>query len=180
MAVAVDRTCSRCGAQHGRPHLARAGLEVSVAHSGDVAAVATADRVVVGVDVEEIRPIDYPGLLDDVCSAAERENVKDLTTFLRTWTRKESLLKATGDGLAVVLSDLVLAPGESSATLVRYPGREGLEATIRDVELRPGYVAAVTALTWRPLHVGVNPASALLARPVRRNRSGIDGHAARR
>ena len=43
--VSFDRTCRQCGQPHGKPVVGRAGLEFSVAHSGDLVAVAVATAV---------------------------------------------------------------------------------------------------------------------------------------
>ena len=74
-----DRTCGQCGEPHGKPVIEGGGVEHSVAHSGDLVAVAVA-RAPVGVDVEQLdgrpRPLggdgDPDALARLVLSAAER------------------------------------------------------------------------------------------------------------
>ena len=58
-AVTVDRTCSGCGEWHGRPTIPGTDLDVSVSHSGRLAAVAVLSGGRVGVDVERLgdRPL---------------------------------------------------------------------------------------------------------------------------
>ncbi|MCC2594145.1 hypothetical protein LKO27_12080 [Tessaracoccus sp. OS52] len=77
--VEIDRTCSECGAQHGRPVVADGlGPHVSVSHSGLVIAVATCAEAAVGVDVERLAPDTPPA------TAAE----------LRDWVEHEARMKA--------------------------------------------------------------------------------------
>ena len=82
--VRFDRTCGQCGEPHGKPVIEGSAIEGgvvehSVAHSGDLVAVAVA-RTPVGVDVEQLdgRPQPLGGHGDPealarlVLSAAER------------------------------------------------------------------------------------------------------------
>jgi len=93
--------------------------EISVSHSGGLAAYAVASASVrVGVDVERLRPVRAPLRLakrnfapaeaEAVASAPARQAA---AVFLETWTRKEAVAKATGLGLRLPLdSFLVAAP----------------------------------------------------------------------
>ena len=60
--ISFDRTCRECGRPHGKPVLRHGALEFSVAHSGDLVAVAVATAPV-GVDVEQLdgRPHELGG-----------------------------------------------------------------------------------------------------------------------
>ena len=77
--VRFDRTCGQCGEPHGKPVIEGGGVEHSVAHSGDLVAVAVAGAPV-GVDVEQLdgrpRPLggdgDPEALARLVLSAAEQ------------------------------------------------------------------------------------------------------------
>jgi 4'-phosphopantetheinyl transferase len=154
--VALDRTCPGCGQPHGKP---RAGgdLELSVSHSGDRIAVAVARTTTpIGVDVEETggrtRGGDDPAALERyVLSEAELaafDTGPDRgRNFLIVWTRKEAVLKATGDGLKVPLHDLVVtAPTATPRVLAwPYPDPPG-GVTLRDLDVGPAYVAALAVL----------------------------------
>jgi 4'-phosphopantetheinyl transferase len=129
--LVVDRTCPGCGAPHGKPWLPTApDLQLSVAHSGDCVAVAVAAGSPVGVDVEAV--VEQTGAeLDrlahgtlaaeelaelDRCAAGRRGHA--FTTY---WTRKEAVLKATGDGLSVPLETLVVSPPSCPPRVLRWP-----------------------------------------------------------
>ncbi|AEA24938.1 4'-phosphopantetheinyl transferase [Pseudonocardia dioxanivorans CB1190] len=124
--VRFDRTC-RCGAPHGKPRLAPVGdggPEFSFTHSGDLVGLAVAD-VPVGLDVEHHRALsDVAGMAEHVSSPAEKARPAPATTgeFLRVWTRKEALLKATGDGLSRPMDSITLSPPGHPPAVLEWTG----------------------------------------------------------
>ena len=127
-----DRTCRRCGApDHGKPRLIGPAVPFSLAHAGDRVVVAVvgepAAQLEVGVDVEQVvGPADVPAMLTrDVLTPAELAAYERLGEHERGhalavwWTRKESVLKATGDGLAVPPAGVEVTPPWSPPALVR-------------------------------------------------------------
>ena len=176
--VRFDRTCRRCGEPHGKPAL-RGGLEHSVSHSGDLVAVAVAGAPV-GVDVEQAdgraRPLGGDGdpealarlvLADDERAAlAATEPSGRARAFLVAWTRKEAVTKATGDGLGVPFTEVVVSAAGSAPRLVAWPYPIAPESvTLLDLDVEPGYVAAL-AVIGRCAAVRTRYGSALLAARV--------------
>jgi 4'-phosphopantetheinyl transferase len=158
--IRFDRTCARCGQPHGKPTLNGSDFEHSVAHSGDLIAVAVA-RAPVGVDVEQLdgrrRPVggrgDPDALARLVFSAAERtalaaaDPADRARQFLVTWTRKEAVTKATGDGLRVAFSDVVVAGGAEPPRLISWPYPQAPQsASLLDLDAGAGYVAALAVI----------------------------------
>ena len=87
---------------HGKPVLRdHPALHFSLSHSGN-AVLCALDRRPVGADIEMIRRKNLEHLLS-VFSAAEQASIaladSPETWFTRLWTRKESYLKLTGEGL---------------------------------------------------------------------------------
>ncbi len=81
----------------GKP--AVAGLAHNLSHTDDVALLAVARDVAVGVDIERFAAdIDPHELARTVLAPAEAA-CTDRRAFLRIWCRKEACLKATGLGL---------------------------------------------------------------------------------
>ena len=161
--VAVDRTCGRCGAQHGRPQLPGSGLHASVSHSGDIVAVALTGAGPVGVDVEAVRSIDFAAVTDSVCVPAERGEVRSALDFYTYWTRKEAVLKATGEGLSRPMTDLQVTPPGSAPVLLRI-GSDGAPACrMAGIPAGGGYQAAVAVLTAGPVAFSTHEATASLA-----------------
>lgn len=164
--VRFDRTCGQCGEPHGKPAFAGyaatgGALEHSVAHSGDLIAVAVAGNPV-GVDVEQLdgRPHPLGGDGDPdalgrlVLSSTEQSALNAIPppgrprAFLVAWTRKEAVTKATGDGLRAAFSEVVVAAGTSGPPrLVSWPyERSPREVTLLDLGAAAGYVAALAVL----------------------------------
>jgi len=90
----------------GKPFLAQQpSIHVSLSHSGPWVLAAIHSRPV-GVDVEEIRPLGILPL-DTILSPEEAREFLGLDpasrcqAFYRTWTLKESLLKAAGKGFSL-------------------------------------------------------------------------------
>lgn len=114
----------------GKPVLsgekASAALHFNLSHSGTIAAVAVSKAGPVGVDVEYLRPIsDWHQVARRFFSASEssllstvQEGQRELA-FYCCWTRKEAVIKATGDGLSAELDsfDVSLEPGEPAEVL---------------------------------------------------------------
>jgi 4'-phosphopantetheinyl transferase len=173
--VSFDRTCPRCGRPHGKPAIDGGGLEHSVAHSGDLVAVAVAGAPV-GVDVEQLdgRPR-QPGdgdpealarmvLADDERAVLAAAGPPDRArAFLVAWTRKEAVTKAKGDGLRVPFGDVVVAAAAGAPRLVAWPYPQAPEAvSLFDLDAEAGYVAALAVL-GRCRAVRARDGSALLA-----------------
>lgn len=88
-------------------------IHFNFSHCAKAAACIVSDRPV-GIDVEEIAPVDWE-VARRVLSAAELDDVRSSdepnVSFARYWTKKEALVKLTGDGiddgrLASLLADV--------------------------------------------------------------------------
>ena len=112
LALAVD--------DRGKPRLAerdaQRSLHFNLSHSGRVVALAVA-AVPVGVDVEALREVaNVERLARRFFSPAEAAAVLAAAggdrgrIFLRTWTRKEAYLKATGLGIGIALREVETEP----------------------------------------------------------------------
>ena len=96
---------------HGKPRLANhPGIHFNLSHCREAALCVIADTPV-GCDIESV-----PGTLDiDLCHRCFNPSEVALITasdrpplaFARLWTRKESYLKLTGEGLTSALPDLL-------------------------------------------------------------------------
>ncbi|WP_143087207.1 4'-phosphopantetheinyl transferase family protein [Geodermatophilus ruber] len=173
----IDRSCPRCGEQHGKPWLPEApDLQFSVAHSAGCVAVAVVRGSPVGIDVEELAQYD-PEELDCIAHhALAPEERADLArwparggrayAFSTYWTRKEALVKATGEGLAVRLNQIVVSPPMRPPRVERWTGRSE-PTSLYDLHPPPGFVAA---LAVRGASVGLDErdAAPLLAQTSRR------------
>jgi 4'-phosphopantetheinyl transferase len=161
--VVVDRSCPSCGRHHGRPRLPGTGLHVSISHSGATVAVAVSSAGAVGVDVQQVVDDSVDELSPLVLAESEAGHVAAARDFFTYWTRKEALVKATGDGVAVPLGEVVVSPPGTPPRLLGYPRPGGLAAQLRDLSPDPGYVGALAVLGPPPLVVRERSAERLLA-----------------
>ena len=171
--VRFDRTCAACGEPHGKPVIAGGGPGHSVAHSGDLIAVAVA-RAPVGVDVEQAEGRrhlhgDAEALGRLVLSEAEQAALAAVPAdgraraFLVAWTRKEAVTKATGDGMRAAFSEVVVAADAGPPRVESWPyPRSPRGVSLLDLDVDAGYVAAL-AVIGRCEAVRARDGSALLA-----------------
>lgn len=146
--VPITRTCADCDKPHGPPVI-EGGPYLSVSHSGDRVAVAVSPYGPVGVDVEE----DSDRISDDIARLllADDEPRPGRAGLLAYWTRKEALLKATGDGLRVPLAELHVTPPGEPPRLRGWDGRPGITDRLGMYALDPGQgYAACLALLDHP------------------------------
>ena len=158
--LVISRACPDCERPHGRPTLPAEGWECSVSHSGDRVAVAIGPTGRLGVDVEAVerhRDTDVRGL---VLGPEEQAGTDDVLTY---WVRKEAVLKATGEGLRVPLTDVVVSAPDAPPRLIRahradLPGRTSL----RTLHPGDGYRACLAVLDTAGADVTEHEAADLL------------------
>lgn len=88
----------------GKPYVNHSSIEFNLSHSGNIILIGFDNRAI-GVDIEEMRPIDN-GTARFFMSEIEYKHFKTLLDeqsrinfYYQIWTAKESLLKATGMGI---------------------------------------------------------------------------------
>lgn len=167
-AVPISTVCTLCGCANGKPHLAPPrGVGFSVSHSGGRVAVAIAWGAEVGVDVEEIGPVD-DGVARRVLNPAERR--PGGAGFHLSWARKEAVLKATGHGLSVSPLLVECSPPHEPPRLVRWGATRTAPGpvSLRDLDAGPGYAASLALLTAQDCPVEEFDAGSLLSPLTRR------------
>jgi 4'-phosphopantetheinyl transferase len=165
--IALDRTCDTCGQPHGRPRVVDGAVHVSIAHSGDVVVAAVTGAGPVGVDVEAVAEragADYREMCPSVCTAEERRSVDGRDAFVTYWTRKEAVLKATGHGLRLPLTQVVVTPPDQPPGLLAFEGRPPPPCWMRDVDVGAAYRGAVAVLTTAAVLLDVVDAAPLLTK----------------
>jgi 4'-phosphopantetheinyl transferase len=129
---------------YGKPALPERELEFSLSHSGAVALVGLTAGAEIGIDVEQIRPIEERESLaaryfhpSEAAALALLDDAQREIGFFRTWTRKEAYVKALGLGLSMDLASFSVASAPESWSLL-------------DLDPEPGHVGAI-ALPQRPV-----------------------------
>lgn len=140
----------------GKPELASdTSLKFSLSHSHTTALLAVDAELPLGVDVEDVKPLEAE-VAETHFSAAELSMLRGLqgdawlTAFYRCWTRKEAVLKAEGVGLSRDLDsfDVSLLAGQK-AELLNTRQHFSYWWTLHDVSPSPGIIGALA--TARPL-----------------------------
>ncbi len=168
-AIDVTRMCGGCGsALHGRPRVTtwphRSAPFVSLARCDDMTVVAWSMVGPVGVDVERRRAAGFDGFPGVVLHPAER--ARGVGQRTRTWVRKESLLKATGQGLSVDPAAIRLTEPREPPALLAWEAADPptSPAWLYDVDAGAGHALAVTVLA--PTRPELMPQPAAPAAPA--------------
>lgn len=184
MRIVLGRCIDRHPAQlrfaagpHGKPALVDSPAEVcfNLSHAGERALFAVSATRPLGVDIELERPTDVLELAGRFFSPAEYRALSALPVgaqqraFFRGWTRKESFVKALGDGLSFPLEGFDVSFDEQSeatpdASVLLGCGAAPHECgrwRISPLVVDEGYAAAITVAGdgWR-LHRWRSPGAA--------------------
>lgn len=130
--LVFTQACHLCGhPTHGKPRLPGTPIDFSISHAADRVLVGICTYGHIGVDLERThRNIDAiaPRILHST------EPVVFGNDLLRTWVRKEAILKAHGTGLAIPMTSLNLNDLDPDIVLA-------------DLPIHPQYIAAYA---WAP------------------------------
>lgn len=86
--------------KNGKPNVVgEKNIHFNISHSGEYAVCAVCDTPV-GVDIEKIREVDFRRIAKRYFRENEAEKIADIDDFFSLWTKKESYLKMTGDGIS--------------------------------------------------------------------------------
>ncbi len=158
------RHCTTCRSDlHGKPSLVGIpGWQFSLSYTSSLAVVAAAKGVDVGVDTEDLTDADFEGfaqatLARDEVEAFDSLSGRDLLVArARIWARKEAILKATGHGLVVDPSEVLVSGPLDPPTLTAWRADEPAPPAVSLADLEPttdSHRAAVAALTDGPVEI---------------------------
>ena len=149
----------------GKPALEPAArIQFNMTHSGSLAAIAITVDCQIGLDTEQIRPLsDMLQIAAHFFCSEETADIMSLPSsereraFFCCWTRKESYIKAIGDGLSAPLDGfrVTVLPGTPAQFVRIGHGAADTDAwTLHDLSLAPGYAAALAySGRQRPLSI---------------------------
>ena len=156
----IDRTCSECESPHGRPVVRlldeanprnQCG-DLSISHSAGWTVAAFTLHGRIGVDIEDPSRADRIEFIrervlhpDELCSG----QLHDRDALIRAWVRKESILKASGEGIRLPMSGICLVDQE----LTKWDAHPEIvmKVHLRDLEAPPGLIGAVALIPSNPL-----------------------------
>lgn len=167
-ALAFDRLCPTCGStQHGKPTIiGHPRWSFSLSYTDALAVVAVTQGPELGVDVEHVTEADFGGFAqvtlapEEAAAFAGHDGAALLAARAQVWARKEAILKATGHGLVVDPTEVVVTGPDEPPALVHWRAREDRPdvVTLADVTLRcSDHRSSVAVLTDEPLEVVRHP-----------------------
>lgn len=128
-------------------------LHFNLAHSRNIILIAITRACPVGIDVEWVRPMsDAEDIAARFFSAGETAKLMALPNDLRNpaffnlWTRKEAWLKATGDGLSEMLTEVEVSfLADEPARVLAISGNAEVARhwTMLELSPAPGFAAAL-------------------------------------
>jgi len=99
--------------QFNRPYIP-GNIDFNISHAGSYVLCAIAPHVKVGIDVEQIRPVNFSDL-DGVMTHCQWKAINDasdpLKLFYSYWAIKESVIKADCRGLSIPLTTIAIGAG---------------------------------------------------------------------
>jgi 4'-phosphopantetheinyl transferase len=150
--------------KHGKPALAApwnaSGIQFNLTHTRNLALIAVARDIELGIDVEYARPLpDARQIAARYFSPRERGALDrlppgvELAVFYTIWTRKEACLKAAGMGLSYPPERIDV--GAAAADPIRFlsPSGNASDApawAVRSFNPTDGYVAAIASPNGLP------------------------------
>ncbi|PEX82759.1 4'-phosphopantetheinyl transferase Sfp [Bacillus cereus] len=169
--VPINRMCPVCKLQHGRPQLPEGMPQISVSHSGEWVVVAFTKSAPVGIDVEQMNSnVDIMKMAEGVLTDIEIAQVmklpdeQKLEGFLTYWTRKEAVLKATGEGLLIPPLEITVSAPNDSPKLLNFNDRQELVENTMMEDVSPGldYMASIAIFNKEVTEITQLDALALL------------------
>jgi 4'-phosphopantetheinyl transferase len=139
----------------GKPALCgNSQLWFNMAHSGEIALCAFSIGVEIGADIEAVHEIhDFEQIAEHYFCPEEASQLRSIAdkkqreeAFFRCWTRKESYLKAIGDGLFVPLDQFQVTLLSGAPVCFIHIGHDtsaALSWTLQHLEPVPGCIGAL-------------------------------------
>jgi 4'-phosphopantetheinyl transferase len=142
---------------NGKPELVAtqgaARLYFNMSHSSSMALYAFSRAAAVGVDIERIRPMeDLDNIARNFFTPRETATLRALPdasrleAFFNCWTRKEAILKATGQGIKEGVDgvEVTVAPNEPARVLsMKDDARAAIGWSLHALQPADGYAAAL-------------------------------------
>ncbi len=132
----------------GKPFVENCDLQFNASHSHDFALYAFIQQNPVGVDIEKIRSHYNDAVAERFFSSEEYEAFTKLppekkrAQFFKTWTGKEALVKALGEGLGYPLSTFTIPlQGRTQEIKLNHQGTDQVWY-LENLDLFPDYQAA--------------------------------------
>lgn len=139
--------------EKGKLYIKDSPLLFNLAHSNNMALYAFNYDYEIGIDIEQQRSLtDLLQIAERVFSTTELDylttvtQAKRLDAFFKLWTRKEAVIKTSGEGLAADLRSITTTQHTGSiVSPLTY--LQPFQCQLQDIEAPKGYAAALAAYT---------------------------------
>lgn len=124
--------------KYGRPYLPL-GIDFNISHSGQFILFAISDTQRIGIDIEEIKMIEFDGFRNqftDLEFLQMNQASNKFTEFFKYWTIKEAVLKADGRGITMDLKSIII---NENAYLDKQTW------FIKEIKISSGYMAHIAS-----------------------------------
>lgn len=141
--------------EYGKPSfMGNVEIDFNVSHSGNRIIIGFARNRTIGVDIEKIKENFDPLELaenffseEEIKALSETKESERFQAFYRCWTRKESFIKAVGEGLSYPLDSFAVTMDNDKST--RFIKIDNIQDSKRDWQLHSfvpadKYIAALT------------------------------------
>lgn len=123
---------------YGRPYIHENDIDFNISHSGNFVVCAIAAGLKLGVDIEEVRSVDFHDFENTMTPeqwAIIRASNEPLQCFYSFWTKKESVIKANGRGLSIPLEEIHIRKNTVQC--------EGRKWYLQEFKIAPGYCTSL-------------------------------------
>jgi len=131
--------------EYNKPYLENE-IYFNLSHSGDIVICAISNEQEIGIDIEEMKPINI-WEFDTIFTKNELEIMNNSShpvfTFYKYWTIKESVIKAIGKGLALPLSEVVVSDDDQCSFRNQH-------FKIQIIDIEKGYYCALANPVKQP------------------------------
>ncbi|TCN25189.1 4'-phosphopantetheinyl transferase family protein [Mesobacillus foraminis] len=134
---------------YGKPYISLGrDFHYNISHSGEwvLCAISHAE---IGIDIEEIRPIEYMEIAREFFSMKENDLLKGLTgparleCFFELWTLKEAYIKAVGKGMGISLSSFTMSKNDSGDYICELFNYKPQNYQFQVMKISDSYIGAV-------------------------------------
>ena len=138
---------------YGKPYIENSEIEFNITHSGELVLIALSKESPIGVDIEQVLPIENKsGLLEQFFHIHEIEEIRGLSppnsdlAFYSCWTRKEAILKSLGNGLSIDTNSFYAGSFVTSNTAQpKSPPGYPADWKIWDFMIESNYIACIAS-----------------------------------
>lgn len=150
--------------EYGKPYIENMEKFLfNISHSGEYIVVAISDSEV-GIDIEEIKDIEYIDIARNFFSSEESDYIigsnkkNGLERFYDVWTLKEAFIKFKGKGLSIPLNSFTIAIDKDKNIRIN----NSSDYIFNRIHILPGYKLSICSLNNEDLNVEILNQSELI------------------